>query len=80
VSMPEEWRPVVGWEGFYEVSDRGRVRSVARTVMRSNGYAYRISGPGSWLYTWSMGIRRLPFVGQGKTQISAFTGCFLRPL
>ena len=24
----EEWRPVVGYEGLYEVSNRGRVRSV----------------------------------------------------
>jgi NUMOD4 motif len=24
----EHWRPIAGWEGFYEVSDRGRVRSV----------------------------------------------------
>jgi len=28
----EEWRPVVGWEGLYEVSDQGRVRSLNRTV------------------------------------------------
>lgn len=26
----EEWRPVVGYEGYYEVSDLGRVRSVDR--------------------------------------------------
>lgn len=26
----ESWRQVVGWENLYEVSDRGRVRSVAR--------------------------------------------------
>ncbi len=26
----ESWRPVVGYEGIYEVSDLGRVRSVAR--------------------------------------------------
>jgi len=26
----ETWLPVVGWEGFYEVSDLGRVRSVPR--------------------------------------------------
>lgn len=26
----EEWRPVVGWEGLYEVSDQGRVRSLDR--------------------------------------------------
>lgn len=30
---PEQWRPVVGYEGFYEVSDRGRVRIVPRTVV-----------------------------------------------
>jgi hypothetical protein len=33
----ERWLPVVGWEGFYEVSDQGRVRSLARTVWRSDG-------------------------------------------
>lgn len=27
----EEWRPVVGYEGLYEVSNLGRVRSVTRT-------------------------------------------------
>lgn len=30
----EEWRPVVGYEGVYEVSDRGRVRSLPRTDAR----------------------------------------------
>lgn len=28
----EEWKPVVGYEGEYEVSDWGRVRSVDRYV------------------------------------------------
>lgn len=28
--MTEQWRPVVGHEGLYEVSDQGRVRTVAR--------------------------------------------------
>ena len=28
--MPEHWLPVVGFEGSYEVSDRGRVRSLDR--------------------------------------------------
>jgi NUMOD4 motif-containing protein/HNH endonuclease len=28
----EEWRAVVGYEGFYEVSDLGRVRSIDRVV------------------------------------------------
>jgi NUMOD4 motif/HNH endonuclease len=35
----ERWRPVPGYEGAYEVSDLGRVRSLRRTVIRSNGRA-----------------------------------------
>ncbi|MCV7354514.1 NUMOD4 domain-containing protein [Mycolicibacterium fluoranthenivorans] len=30
--MRELWRPVVGYEGLYEVSDQGRVRSLDRSV------------------------------------------------
>ena len=28
----EIWKPVVGWEEFYEVSNKGRVRSLTRTI------------------------------------------------
>lgn len=28
--MTEEWKPVVGYEGLYEVSNKGRVRSIDR--------------------------------------------------
>lgn len=31
----ENWKPVVGYEGFYEVSDYGRVRSVAHEAKSS---------------------------------------------
>lgn len=31
-NISEEWRPVVGWERLYEVSDHGRVRSLPRFV------------------------------------------------
>jgi hypothetical protein len=30
--MNERWLPVTGWEGLYEVSDQGRVRSLDRHV------------------------------------------------
>jgi hypothetical protein len=30
--QPEEWRSVVGWEGLYEVSSMGRVRSLDRVI------------------------------------------------
>lgn len=28
----EQWRPIPAWEGLYEVSDRGRVKSCARVI------------------------------------------------
>lgn len=34
----EVWLPVVGYEGSYEVSDLGRVWSVARVITRSDGH------------------------------------------
>lgn len=38
----EEWRPVVGWAGFYEVSDLGNVRTVAHVIERKNGRLYTV--------------------------------------
>ena len=34
--MTENWKPVVGWEGLYEVSDHGNVRSLDREVPSRN--------------------------------------------
>lgn len=42
--MTEIWMAVVGWEGFYEVSDLGRVRSVDRSVVDPNGRVQRFKG------------------------------------
>lgn len=33
----ERWAPVAGWEGIYEVSDHGRIRSLARDFGDSSG-------------------------------------------
>lgn len=40
----EKWRPVREWEGLYEVSDQGRVRSVTRTATNFNGNTYTVQG------------------------------------
>jgi hypothetical protein len=40
----EEWRPVLGYEGAYEVSDHGGVRSLPRVVTRSDGRPRTIHG------------------------------------
>lgn len=34
--MTETWRPIPGWEGFYEASDQGEVRSLPRWVAFGN--------------------------------------------
>lgn len=38
------WKAVVGYEGIYEVSDVGDVRSLPRTGTRSDGRRYVVSG------------------------------------
>lgn len=35
----EEWRAVIGYEGLYEVSNQGRVRSLQRRIRHSSGNA-----------------------------------------
>jgi hypothetical protein len=38
-SDPETWRPIPGWEGRYEASDLGRIRSLARVVETVGGWS-----------------------------------------
>jgi hypothetical protein len=57
--MTEQWLSVVDWEGLYEVSDRGRVRSVERIVPQGNHTRTapsRVLGPGR------RGKGKVPFV------------------
>ena len=35
----EEWKSIAGYEGLYEVSNYGRVKSLGRIVIRKNGWA-----------------------------------------
>lgn len=35
--MEEVWRPISAWEGYYEVSNYGRVRSCDRLVQHAKG-------------------------------------------
>lgn len=43
--MPmEEWRDIEGYEGLYQVSNKGRVRSLDNIVRRKNGREYTVRG------------------------------------
>lgn len=37
IPVQERWLPVPGYEGIYEVSDQGRVKSLARVIKRNSG-------------------------------------------
>jgi hypothetical protein len=41
---PEQWRAIPGWEGLYEVSDHGQVRSLDRYVQYRDGRRRFYSG------------------------------------
>lgn len=43
-NQPETWKPVVGYEGHYEVSDLGRVRSLDRIIVTKSGVKKRRKG------------------------------------
>ena len=38
--MNEEWRPVIGFEGLYEVSNTGKIRSLDRAITYSRGQGF----------------------------------------
>lgn len=42
--LMETWRPVAGYEGLYEVSDHGRVRSLPRMRLGRGGKPVRVNG------------------------------------
>jgi len=45
--MAENWRPILGFEGYYEISDQGRVRSLPRPNNRNPDYhRARVLRPG----------------------------------
>ena len=35
--MEEMWKPIKGFEGKYDISNMGRVKSLKRTILRKDG-------------------------------------------
>ena len=79
--MKEEWRPILGYEGLYEVSSLGRVKSCRyNKILKSNidrgGYArvplYR--GDGTKLYKQ---IHRLACISMVCNGIRRTTGGYV---
>ena len=65
--MMEEWRPVVGYEGLYEVSNTGQVRSVGRYYINSLGKKFFLKGKTLSLSDNGRGYLRTNLTKDNKT-------------
>lgn len=66
--MPEEeWRPVVGWEGLYEVSNLGGVRSLDRIVNHGRGLTRVYKGRNRKVYVGKTGYLAVGLSNDGKS-------------
>lgn len=44
MSSSEIWKPIIGYEDYYEVSNLGRIRAVDRTITDKNGREKKLHG------------------------------------
>lgn len=44
MTIVEQWKPIVGYEGLYEVSSQGQVKSLDRICLDRNGLAKKFKG------------------------------------
>lgn len=63
--MEEEWRWVIGYEGEYQISSFGRVRSIPRVVVMKNGITKTVHGRIRKL-KYCQGYPKIEFTGHGK--------------
>jgi hypothetical protein len=67
--MSEIWRDVQDFEGYYQVSNEGRVRSLDRTITYIDGRVYNYKGKvlsikstgNSGYYNFTMSVNKTPF-------------------
>lgn len=63
----EQWRDIPGWEGLYQVSDLGRVRSLDRPVIHKNGMIQNRQGKLLRFAVMQRGHLRVSLSRDGKT-------------
>lgn len=67
--MNEKWLPIVGFDGTYEVSDFGRVRSTDRIVRNKSGTGTQLQGKIISVCFNVHGYRRFSLSKDGKKKI-----------
>lgn len=65
--MKEVWKPVIGYEGVYEASNLGRVRSLSRTIRCGYGKVRSLKGRVLKPILQNAGYLQVQLAYQGKT-------------
>jgi len=69
----EQWRPVPGYQGWYEVSDAGRVYSLARPQARGGLLAPQVNQAG-YRFVRLHKYGRVRTIAVGRLVLEAFCG------
>jgi len=64
----ETWKPIKGYEGFYEVSNYGRVRSVEHVITRKDGVLHPIRSRYIYVTTLPRGYKKVMLYKDGKAK------------
>ncbi len=69
IKIKEEWRDIINYEGSYQISSYGRVKSLNRTIVLNNGKERKLEGKIRAYGTDKAGypITRLSTVNKGAT-------------
>lgn len=66
--MEEQWKDIKGYEGLYEVSNLGNVRSLDRTVKRGQGYTIKEGRVLTPFYEEKKGYYQVVLAKDGKAK------------
>lgn len=69
-NTPEIWKPVVGYEDLYEVSDHGRIRSLGRELTYKDGRRGRLPGKMRKISNHNQGYSIISFRRDGVAKTS----------